>query len=217
MADDSPSFDTPSFDTAETLVAINPPALPVDCQPVYASSHNVLHHPLYNRLDCYLRPDAANALAAACRHAAADGYTFRIFDAYRPTEAQFVFWQHTPDPDYVADPRLGSTHGRGIALDLTLLDRQGMPIPMGTEFDDFSIESHHDFGELPPEIIANRHLLRRYMEEAGFVIHAPEWWHYNLPNPSAYPLISDGEAVPPMLRPEMRKRADDAMAALNAR
>lgn len=203
------------FDMSARLVRINPPALPLDCQPVYASTHNVLEHPVYSRLDCYLHPEAAMALGRACRHAAADGLRFRIFDAYRPTEAQFVFWQHTPDPAFVADPRLGSTHGRGIALDLTLIGGDGMPLPMGTEFDDFSIAAHHDYTDFPEDILENRQLLRRYMEEAGFIIHAPEWWHYNLPNPTDYPLIADGEAVPVMLRPEMRKRADEVIAELN--
>jgi zinc D-Ala-D-Ala dipeptidase len=202
----------PIFDDSETLVRINPPAIALDCQPVYASAHNILGHPLYNRLDCYLRPVAANALALAASLAAEDGMTLRIFDAYRPVEAQYVFWAQTPDPDYVADPRLGSTHGRGIAVDLTLLDAQKMPLPMGTEFDDFTIASHHNFGDLPEEISHNRLRLRGYMEAAGFVIHAPEWWHYNLPQSAQYPLIHDGDAVPELLRPEMRKRADQAMS-----
>ena len=201
----------PLFDNSETLVRINPPAVAVDCQPVYASAHNVLAHPLYNRLDCYLRPVAANALALAASLAKEDGLSLRVFDAYRPVEAQYVFWDHTPDPDFVADPRLGSTHGRGIAVDLTLIDEQKMPLPMGTEFDDFTIVAHNDYGDLPDEVIANRHRLRGYMEAAGFIIHAPEWWHYNLPDPNQYPLIHDGDAVPALLRPEMRARADRTM------
>ncbi len=206
---------TPQFDHAETLVRINPPALPLDCQPVYASSHNILYHPIYNRLDCYLRPQAAEALARACEFAAADGFKFRIFDAYRPAEAQYLFWQHTPDPDFVADPRLGSTHGRGVALDLTLIGEDGMPLPMGTEFDDFTQAAHHDFTDLPPEILEHRKLLRGYMERAGFIIHAPEWWHYNLPDAKDYPVIADGEAAPVLLRPEMRKKADAVIAEFN--
>lgn len=202
----------PPFNATDTLVRINPPALPLDCQPVYASAHNILQHPVYNRLDCYLRPPAANALAKACALAAQDGLKFRIFDAYRPPEAQYLFWQHTPDTAFVADPRLGSTHARGIALDLTLVSDDGKPLPMGTEFDAFTEVAHHEFRDLPPEILEHRALLRGYMESAGFVIHAAEWWHYNLPDAKTYPIIADGEAVAPLLRPEMRHKADRVIA-----
>lgn len=196
----------------QTLIPIQPPHLPLDCQPVYASAHNVTGYPFYNRLDCYLRPEAAKALARAVELAARDNLRFRILDAYRPPEAQYLLWAHTPDPDFVADPRRGSTHGRGVALDLTLIDAQGKPLPMGTEFDEFTPAAHQDYRDLPEEVLGFRKLLRSIMESAGFIMHAPEWWHYNLPDPERFPLIPDGEAVPPMLRPEMRIKADKLRA-----
>src|SRR3546814_12850689 len=55
-------------------------------------------------------------------------------DAFRPVEAQWALWNHTPDPNYVADPRKGGPHTRGAAVDLTLL-RDGAPLDMGTAFD----------------------------------------------------------------------------------
>lgn len=214
MSDESKEPEIPTFDMDETLVRVNPPTIPLDCQPVYASTHNILNHPVYNRLDCYLRPQAAEALAEAAQMAGKDGYIIRLFDAYRPLEAQYIFWEHTPDPDYVADPRLGSTHGRGVAVDVTLLGEDKMPLPMGTEYDDFTEVAHHRFTDLPEEILENRKRLRGYMEMAGFVIHAPEWWHYNLPAAERFDLIADGAVVPPMLRPEMAARAQAMMAKL---
>ena len=207
-----------------TLVCLNPlpPAqraatgdLPVlDCQPVYASAHNFTGKLLYNRLETYLLDQAAKALFRAAAMAAADGFTLGVFDAYRPLELQYAFWSILPDPAYVADPRLGSTHGRGIAVDLTLLDDRHMPLEMGTGYDEFSPASHHDHTDLPDEALANRRRLRGYMEQAGFVIHAPEWWHYNLPDPERFPLIPDGLAAPALLRPEIRQLADQARQEL---
>ena len=44
---------------------------------------------------------------------------------------------------------------------------------------------------------ANRQLLLAIMEGAGFVHIAHEWWHYALPEPSRYPLLSS-EALGPL-------------------
>jgi zinc D-Ala-D-Ala dipeptidase len=191
-----------------TLVKVNPPTLPLDCQPAYASVHNFSNRIVYNSINCYLRPEAAEALARACALAANDGLNLRLFDAYRPKEVQYFFWSLIPDENFIAHPVKGSTHGRGIAVDVTLLDERRMPLPMGTEFDEFTEAAHHDYADLADEIIANRRRLRTYMEAAGFVIHAPEWWHYNLPEPKLYPLIGDGEAAPRLLRPEVMREAE---------
>jgi len=35
------------------------------------------------------------------------GLRLRIFDAFRPAEAQWVLWRARPDPEFLADPRRG--------------------------------------------------------------------------------------------------------------
>src|SRR3546814_3524112 len=77
---------------------------------------------------------------------------FRSFDAFRPVEAQWRLWEVFPDPEFVADPRVGSNHSRGVAIDLTLVDAaSGTALDMGTPFDDFTALSHHARNDLPPE------------------------------------------------------------------
>ncbi|MBO6785048.1 MAG: D-alanyl-D-alanine dipeptidase, partial [Alphaproteobacteria bacterium] len=74
----------------------------------YATPDNFTGAPVYAAAHCYLHRDALALLDRAIEIAARLGYRFRIFDALRPSEAQWALWNHTPDPDFLADPRRGS-------------------------------------------------------------------------------------------------------------
>src|SRR4026208_1586816 len=87
----------------------------------YARADNVTGKPIYAQARCYLHPAAAALLDRAAELARPHGLRLKIFDAYRPTEAQWVLWNAFPDPEFVADPRRGSPHSRGVAVDLTLI------------------------------------------------------------------------------------------------
>ncbi len=163
----------------------------VDIDLAYASANNFTGKPIYRRARCYLHADAAVALERAVILARAQGYRLRIFDAYRPTEAQWVMWNHTPDPEFLADPRRGSPHSRGVAVDLTLLDREGRELDMGTRFDAFTPLSHHGNLEISALAQANRFMLLGIMTAAGWDFYRNEWWHYQLFNSRQYPLYSD--------------------------
>jgi D-alanyl-D-alanine dipeptidase len=126
-----------------TLVEIFPPGFDVDLEIAYATPHNFTGAPVYRRAACFLHPDAADALQRAIKLAGALGLRLKVFDGYRPAEAQWVLWHHTPDPEFLADPRHGSAHSRGVAADLTLLDHTGQELDMGTGFDAFTPLAHH--------------------------------------------------------------------------
>ena len=147
------------------LVTISPPDFEVDLAIAYAGAENFTGAAVYGRAACYLHPDAATALARACGAAASIGFGVRIFDAFRPTEAQWILWNHTPDPGFLADPRKGSPHSRGVAVDITLLDSDGSALDMGTPFDAFTPLSHHGNREISPQAQANRLLLLGLMTE----------------------------------------------------
>ena len=174
-----------------SLVEIAPPAFDVDVALAYAGADNFTGRPVYGRAGCYLHADAAKALDRAGALAAALGLRFRIFDAFRPKEAQWVLWNHTPDPDFLADPRRGSPHSRGVAVDLTLLDGAGRALDMGTAFDAFTPESHHGSLAVSVEAQRNRLLLLGLMTAAGWGFYRNEWWHYQLFGSRDYPLLSD--------------------------
>lgn len=181
------------------LVAIDPDAYGVEISLAYATENNFTGKPVYKRADCYLHREAAEALARAVALAREQNLRLRIFDAFRPTEAQWTLWNHTPDPEFLADPRRGSPHSRGVAVDLTLIDAAGNALEMGTEFDAFTPLSHHGSLEIPAAAQANRHLLLGLMTAAGWDFYRNEWWHYQLFNAREYALVSDAELATQMM------------------
>ena len=174
-----------------TLIPIAPPAFDVELALAYATPDNVTGRPIYRHPRAYLHADAAAALARAVALARPLGCRLRIFDAYRPTEAQWVLWRAFPDPEFVADPRRGSPHSRGVAVDLTLIDAAGQPLEMGTGFDDFRPIAHHASLDVSPAAQRNRALLLGIMTAAGWDFYRNEWWHYQLFDSRRYPLFSD--------------------------
>jgi D-alanyl-D-alanine dipeptidase len=94
-----------------------------------------------------------------------------------------------PNPDYVADPKLGSRHNRGAAVDVTLVDiKTGKELPMPTAHDDFTPKAASDFGLLPAELLKNRTLLHEAMKKRGFSPLPSEWWHFDAEGWEAHPL-----------------------------
>lgn len=160
---------------------------------LYATPLNFTGRPIYRRAACYLHPDTALLLARAAELARGLGVRLRVFDAFRPAEAQWVLWHHLPDPAYIADPRRGSPHSMGAAVDLTLVETQsGRPLDMGTGFDDMRPLSRHGDTSISAPAQRNRALLLGLMTAAGFDFFRNEWWHYQLFKPRGrYPVLSD--------------------------
>lgn len=183
-----------------SLVSLNVPDFDLDIALAYATPDNVTGKPIYARAEPQLHPDAAAALQRAVALAAPLGLRFRIFDAFRPMEAQWRLWEVFPDPEFVADPRIGSNHSRGVAVDLTLLDASsGIALDMGTPFDDFTALSHHGRCDLPAQVQRNRAVLLGLMTAAGWDWNRNEWWHYQLFDPQRYPLLPDSAAPRPLM------------------
>jgi D-alanyl-D-alanine dipeptidase len=145
----------------------------------YATTNNFVKTKLYDCSRCFLRPDVAAAVQKANSQLQKKKYGgLRLFDCYRPSPVQQKMWSIKPDERYVANPRKGSDHNRGIAVDLTIVDQSGKPLDMGTPFDDFSTKSHHTYRELPKLVRENRLLLKNTMASVGLHHVDTEWWHY---------------------------------------
>ncbi len=162
---------------------------------VYATDRVFTGQPVYQRPVAFLLPEARTRLLHANRLAQRLCLRLKIFDAYRPIEAQWVFWHAAPDKSFVADPRQGGIHTRGAAVDLTLVHDSGTELEMGAGFDEFSPRSAHDHPGLAPAAIRNRALLLGLMTTAGFDHYRLEWWHYHLPNYRDFPPLC-ASAVP---------------------
>jgi D-alanyl-D-alanine dipeptidase len=176
------------------LVAITPGDFDIHITLAYAGDDNFTGKPVYRRdAGCWLVPEAARKLNCAAGLARPLGLHLRVLDAFRPPEAQWLLWTHTPDPDFLADPRIGSLHSRGTAVDLDLIDAvSGRALDMGSAFDEFTPRSYHANRDVPAEAQRNRLLLLGLMIAAGWEYYSHEWWHYQLPDARArYPLLSD--------------------------
>jgi len=183
---------TVSDAAAETLlvdVRSLEPTIVVDMR--YATPDNFTGAviPGYEGNRAFLRREAAQALARVQRRALAQGYSLKIYDAYRPVRATLamVDWTHRVGrEDLIRDEYIASRsrHNLGLAVDLTLVERaSGRELAMGTALDTFSAAAHT--ANATGEAARNRALLKRLMEAEGFVNYEKEWWHYTMdvPNP----------------------------------
>lgn len=165
----------------------------------YGTADNFTGRAVYRNPRCYLHRDAEVLLARATDLASRQGLKVKIFDAFRPAEAQWTLWNHTPDPEFLADPRRGSPHSRGVAVDVGLVDGMARELDMGTAFDAFTPLSHHGSVAVPEMAQRNRYLLLGLMTAAGFDFYRNEWWHYQMFDSRRYPVLSDSVLPNPML------------------
>ena len=166
--------------------------LPVFVQLRYATENNFTGKKIYSFTKCYLHKDAVNGLKKAVALAAKEKepFTFCLWDCYRPQDEHRKLWQAKPDPSYVAMPKKGSRHSRGMAVDLTPCDFDGKPLPMPTDFDSFTQQAHMDFYNLPADLLARRETLKKLMQAAGFTFTRTEWWHFDKTGWKEKPLLN---------------------------
>ncbi|MBX7054563.1 MAG: M15 family metallopeptidase [Pyrinomonadaceae bacterium] len=148
----------------------------------YATPDNFVGRQVYPEARAFLQRPAAEALVRVHKLLKKEGLGLVIFDGYRPWAITKLFWEVTPEDKriFVADPAKGSRHNRGCAVDLSIYDRKtGKPVPMPSDFDEFSERASPDYKGGTDEERANRDKLRRLMEAAGFTVNANEWWHFD--------------------------------------
>jgi D-alanyl-D-alanine dipeptidase len=158
----------------------------------YADTNNFMHTKLYPSITTsYLRKNAITALAKVQKLLRKKNLGIKIWDAYRPYAITEKMWKPVQDSRYAADPKFGSGHNRGIAIDITLINlKTGKALDMGTGFDNFSDTAHSDFTSLPAAVLANRIRLKNAMEKYGFKVLDTEWWHFYLPDTKHYELLN---------------------------
>lgn len=161
----------------------------------YSTEDNFFGKDVYGDLiHAYLQPEVAESLKNAQMMLQAEypDYTLLIYDGARPLSVQQILWDNLDKPDslkplYVADPKVGSLHNYGVAVDLTIFDTsKSEPLDMGTGYDFFGYAAYPDResqmleeGVLNESQIANREILRKVMLGSGFTGIGSEWWHYN--------------------------------------
>lgn len=162
------------------LVRVKDYILDVDVELLYATERNFTGKVIYSFDEAWLRYGTVKKLKKAQKLAKKEGYSLKIWDAFRPVSAQFDLWNEFPHPKYVSDPNKGfSAHSRGNTVDVTLVDDEGWELEMPSGFDSFSRLADRDYSDVKNrKAVVNAELLENIMKECGFKPYAGEWWHF---------------------------------------
>lgn len=156
----------------------------------YATEANFMKAKVYpETARCLLLSTVVQKLKAVEAALKPQGFRLKFYDCYRPLSVQRELWQRFPKRGYVANPKGGSHHNRGAAVDVTLVTKEGAEVEMPTPFDTFSPASHQGaVKNVSLTAQGHRDLLRRAMEAVGMKAIRMEWWHYELPDAAKFPL-----------------------------
>lgn len=146
----------------------------------YATTDNFMKQVMYKQARAFARKPVVAQLKKIQAALRPQGYGLKIFDAYRPYQITLAFYKNASDKNFVANPKKGSKHNRGCAVDLTLVDlKTGKDVPMPTPYDSFAAAAAANYTQLPTNLIKNRDFLIERMQRYGFRVIANEWWHFD--------------------------------------
>jgi zinc D-Ala-D-Ala dipeptidase len=155
----------------------------------YATARNFTGRPVYTEARAFLQRPAADALVKVNSELKPLGYKLLIFDGYRPWRVTKTFWDITSKENkkFVANPKEGSRHNRGCAVDLSLYDiASGKEVQMPGEYDEMSDRSYPNSAAGTDEQRKMRDFLRSKMEANGFTVYEFEWWHFDFKDWKSY-------------------------------
>lgn len=151
----------------------------------YATENNFTGQVIYPVSVCALRRETAEKLIKAHEIVKKDGYRIKIWDAYRPLHVQKHLYDIFPDNNFVAKPPevpitsgFRRRHNNGMAVDITLVDENGVELEMPSEFDDFSEKASPTNPNMSEAAKKNINYMVNVMRSVGFEVHDDEWWHF---------------------------------------
>ena len=148
----------------------------------YARTDNFVGRVVYSEARAFLQKPAAKALLRVHKKLKKQNLGIVIFDGYRPWSVTKLFWEVTPEDKrkFVANPKTGSKHNRGCAVDLSMFDlKTGELVEMPTDYDDFTEKANPNYAGASNAQKKNRDLLRALMEAEDFTVNVNEWWHFD--------------------------------------
>ncbi len=154
------------------------PGAYIDMRYKYTSAAN---KPLYlPDMPCLVHKATGEKLKKVQKILEKQGYALKIWDAWRPPEAHIALWNAVKDPNYVVPPSKGlSWHCYGISIDLTVVKKDGTPVPMPSKFDEFSAKAASQYVGGDPEIAKRVIMIQDAMRSVGFRTIRSEWWHFD--------------------------------------
>ena len=170
----------PNLELVEIKKAI--PSVVLDIR--YATTNNFMKQVMYKQARAFARKPVVEKLKLIQAELNKKGYGLKIYDGYRPYAVTVDFYEKSDDNarenSFVADPKKGSKHNRGCAVDLSIIDlKTGKDVPMPTPYDSFKAEASPTYNNLPANIIKNRDFLIDTMHAYGFKVISNEWWHFD--------------------------------------
>lgn len=159
----------------------------------YATSNNFLGTPVYTQARAFLQRPAAEAVVRASGALRPLGYGLILHDGYRPWYITKIFWDATPAHQkiFVADPKEGSKHNRGCAIDLSLYDlKTGQEVTMPSGYDEMTNHAYADYPGGTTEERGRRAILHNAMLKQGFLQNPTEWWHFDYKDWKLYPILN---------------------------
>lgn len=151
----------------------------------YATEDNFFEKAVYPVAVCAIRHETGEKLVKAHEIVKKDGYRIKVWDAYRPLNVQRTLYSLFPDSPFVAKPPekpitsgFRPRHNNGMAVDITLVDKNGIELEMPSEFDDFTERASPTRDDMTKEAKKNINYLMDVMLNLGFRIHSGEWWHF---------------------------------------
>ncbi|MHC5070278.1 MAG: M15 family metallopeptidase, partial [Planctomycetota bacterium] len=158
----------------------------------YATTNNFMDMKFYQTARAMMQRPAAEALARVQKRLAGRKLGLLIYDAYRPWRVTKMFWDATPEHQktFVANPKRGSRHNRGCAVDLGLVDlATGKVAPMVSGYDEFTERAYADYPATTSLRRWHREVLRQAMHAEGFKVYEWEWWHFDYKDWRQYPIL----------------------------
>jgi D-alanyl-D-alanine dipeptidase len=182
----TPGYTGPALQSRLVDVREFAPGLCIDL--IYATTENFMHEVLYPRDLCLMQADTLEKLLKAQAIFQQDGYSIKIYDAYRPYAVTVKMAAFPGGGIFVADPKKGSNHNRGAAVDMTVVDVQGNELEMSSVVDTLDSTAYRNS---PMSAAARRNLdyVEGVMKSCGFVPNRYEWWHYNDSQYTRYPIL----------------------------
>jgi len=156
----------------------------------YATKNNFMKQVMYGQARAFARKPVVESLKKVQVELNKQGLGLKIFDGYRPYAITVAFYKKASDKNFVANPKQGSKHNRGCAVDLTIINlKTGKEIPMPTPYDSFSAAAAANYPNVSPKVKKNRDFFIAIMRKYKLNVLENEWWHYDFQGWQNYALM----------------------------
>ena len=167
-------------------------------EPLIKLTHQTIYYIGEDEQAAYARSAVIEKLMLVNRNLSVQGLSLCLFEAYRHPDKQRKMWETemerakrfypnktTCELESIVSLRVAdnntimSGHQTGGAVDVTICNKDGCILNMGTKYLEFNKQTNTKAKFHDSAITENRRILLSAMKTAGFVNFPTEWWHYS--------------------------------------